>query len=95
MIENLSFFGLGKLGLPLAALFAANGIKTIGIDTDAALISALKSRATQFTEPGLDALLVSAGTLLNCTTRASAAAETQASIILVPTPSDPDQSGVF
>ena len=27
MIEKLSFFGLGKLGLPLAALFAANGIR--------------------------------------------------------------------
>src|SRR6187549_3982965 len=77
MIENLSFFGLGKLGLPLAALFAANGIKTVGIDTDAALVSALESRATQFTEPGLGALWV------------SAAAGTQASIILVPTPSDP------
>jgi UDPglucose 6-dehydrogenase len=89
MIENLSFFGLGKLGLPLAALFAANGIKTIGIDTDAALVSALESRVTQFTEPGLDALLAGAGTFLSCTTTASAAAETQASIILVPTPSDP------
>ena len=57
MTENLSFFGLGKLGLPLAALFAASGIRTIGIDTDAALISALESRAIRFTEPGLDALL--------------------------------------
>lgn len=89
MTENLSFFGLGKLGLPLAALFAANGIRTIGIDTDAALISALESRAIRFTEPDLDALLASAGPLLSCTTKASAAAETQASIILVPTPSDP------
>jgi UDPglucose 6-dehydrogenase len=89
MIKSLSFFGLGKLGLPLATLFAANGIRTIGIDIDKALVSALASRATKFTEPGVDALLLSAGALFSCTTRPSAAVETQASIILVPTPSDP------
>ena len=59
------------------------------IHIDAALVSALETLAIQFTEPGLDNLLVSAGTFFSCTTKASAAAETQASIILVPTPSDP------
>ena len=64
MIEKLSFFGLGKLGLPLAALFAANGDQDNEIDIDAALVSALEALAIQFTEPGLDNLLVSAGTFL-------------------------------
>jgi hypothetical protein len=38
MMEQLSFFGLGKLGLPLAALFARSGLVTIGIDIDSALL---------------------------------------------------------
>jgi len=37
-IQQLSVFGLGKLGLPLAALFAQNGLRTVGIDVDIALV---------------------------------------------------------
>ena len=40
MIKALSCFGLGKLGLPLAALFARSGLSTLGIDKDRALVPA-------------------------------------------------------
>ena len=42
-IHQLSVFGLGKLGLPLAALFAQNGLRTVGIDVDIALVEKLRT----------------------------------------------------
>ena len=88
MIERLSFFGLGKLGLPLAALFARSGLPTIAIDIDAALVEQLRAGATPLVEPGLDELLAEAAPAITYTTDAHAAANTDASIILVATPSD-------
>jgi len=89
MGHQLSFFGLGKLGLPLAALFARNGVPTIGIDTNAALIARLKAAETPYVEPGLAELLEEAAPSITYTTDAQAAAATDATIILVPTPSTP------
>jgi len=88
MIERLAFFGLGKLGLPLAALFARSGLPTIAIDIDAALIERLRAGATHFVEPGLDELLAEAAPDIIYTTDVHAAGNTDASIILVATPSD-------
>jgi UDPglucose 6-dehydrogenase len=88
MVDRLSFFGLGKLGLPLAALFAESGLTTLGIDIDAALVKRLKSGEVPYVERGLSELLNKAAPAITYTTNAHAAAETDASIILVPTPSD-------
>jgi nucleotide sugar dehydrogenase len=88
MIERLSFFGLGKLGLPLAALFARSGLPTIAIDIDAALVEKLRAGATHFVERGLDELLAEAAPAITYTTDVRAAANTDASVILVGTPSD-------
>jgi UDP-N-acetyl-D-mannosaminuronate dehydrogenase len=38
---NISFIGLGKLGLPLATNFAKNGHKVIGIDLNLQLLQLL------------------------------------------------------
>ncbi len=88
MIERLSFFGLGKLGLPLAALFARSGLRTFAIDIDTTLVEQLRAGATPLVEPGLDELLAEAAPAITYTTDAHATANTDASIILVATPSD-------
>src|SRR4029079_19369383 len=86
MIRRLSVFGLGKLGLPLAVLFAHRGMHTTAIDADAALVEQLRVGKMPVLEPGLDALMAGAASSLNCTTDARAAADTDASIIMVSTP---------
>jgi UDPglucose 6-dehydrogenase len=93
MVERLSFFGLGKLGLPLAALFARGGLPTFAIDIDAALVQRLRAGATTYVEPGLDELLAAAAPAITYTTDVGAVAKTDASIILVPTPSGPSHPG--
>jgi len=87
MMTRLSFFGLGKLGLPLAALFARGGLRTFAIDVNAALVEQLRAGATSLVEPGLDELLAEAAPAITYTTDAHAAANTDASIILVAKPS--------
>ena len=75
-IQQLSVFGLGKLGLPLAALFAQNGLRTVGIDVDIALVEKLRTGKIPLLEPGLEALLAAAAPKINYTTDARAAADT-------------------
>ena len=50
---NISFIGLGKLGLPLASLLAANN-NVLAIDSNKSLISELKECDLNFTEPNLN-----------------------------------------
>ena len=90
-IERLSFFGLGRLGLPLAALFARSGLPTVGIDVDAALVQQLRMGIVPPAEPGLDTLVTEATGSITYTSDPQAAADTDASIILVATPSDPSR----
>jgi UDPglucose 6-dehydrogenase len=85
-IRRLSVFGLGKLGLPLAVLFAHRGMHTTGIDVDAALVEQLRIGKMPLLEPGLDPLMAGAASRLDYTTDARAAADTDASIIIVSTP---------
>jgi UDPglucose 6-dehydrogenase len=87
-IRQLSVFGLGKLGLPLAVLFAHGGMKTTAIDVDTALVGQLRLGAMPLREPGLEALAAAAASRLDYTTDARAAADTDASIIIVSTPYD-------
>ena len=87
MIERLSFFGLGKLGLPLAGLFASSGLPTIAIDRDGALVGMLNAGSYPDSEPRLAEILAEARPNLRFTARPEDAADTDASIILVPTPS--------
>lgn len=88
MVARLSFFGLGKLGLPLAALFARSGLSTVAIDIDTALIDRLQAGAVPFVEPGLEELLREAAPEISYASDASLAGDTDASVIFVATPSD-------
>jgi UDPglucose 6-dehydrogenase len=65
-------------------------VRTIGIDINAGLIARLNAGETPYVEPGLAELLKEAAPAITYTTDALAAADTEASIILVPTPSTPE-----
>ena len=51
--DTISFVGLGKLGLPLATIFAKNGVDVIGIDKNKDIINLLNE------VEGFDYILVS------------------------------------
>ena len=55
--QTLAVFGLGKLGLPLAAVMASRGFRVIGVDHDEDHVGRLQERRWPLTEPGLAELL--------------------------------------
>jgi UDPglucose 6-dehydrogenase len=86
---NVSVVGLGKLGLPMAAVFAAKAHRVVGLDANAAFVAGLDSGRSPFDEPRLQEMLDAAKTRLAFTTDfARVAAESDVTFIIVPTPSD-------
>jgi UDP-N-acetyl-D-mannosaminuronic acid dehydrogenase len=53
----IAVIGLGYVGLPLAASLAAAGARVVGIDTDPAVLTAVRAGTPLFREPGLPELL--------------------------------------
>ena len=51
--NTISFIGLGKLGLPLATIFAKNNVDVIGIDKNENIINSLNKNKAPFYEKGL------------------------------------------
>lgn len=85
---NVAVFGLGKLGLPLAAALNCQGMHVIGVDTDPAAVEAAKSAVPRFYEPGLKRLLP-----INATTDWEQAVwMSNVVVVIVGTPSLPDGS---
>lgn len=88
---KLCVIGLGYIGLPTAAMFAANGHDVLGVDVNARILDALCRGETFLCEPGLGEAVrraVSEG-------RLAAGREPQpadAYIICVPTPVNPDHT---
>lgn len=84
-LHRIAVIGLGYIGLPTAAVFAANGLEVVGVDINQTAVDSINRGRPHFGEPNLDALVrrvVEAGTL-----RATLAAEpADAFIIAVPTP---------
>src|SRR5258705_3032132 len=86
---KLSVVGLGKLGAPLAALFASKGFEVLGTDLSPASVDAINQGRAPVDEPGLQALIdVSRSQLRATTDAAEAVAETDVTFVIVPTPSD-------
>ncbi len=54
---TLGVIGIGRVGLPLALVFARSGVKVIGIDKDEAYVAKLKRGEKPFCEEGLEELL--------------------------------------
>ncbi|WP_276248305.1 MULTISPECIES: nucleotide sugar dehydrogenase [unclassified Haladaptatus] len=86
----VSVFGLGKMGLPLAACYAAATSNVIGVDVNAAVVEAInRGECPIEREPGLDELvaeLVADGKLRATTEAETAVAEARIHVVIVPTP---------
>lgn len=84
--------GLGKLGLPLAAVLASSGFNVIGSDVSQRVVDAVRSRRVISPEPGLSELLstIDQSMLTATTDIADAVERTDATFVIVPTPSDLD-----
>lgn len=87
---KVSVLGLGKLGCCFAAALAAQGLEVVGVDLKASVVDAVNRGAAPHDEPGLGVLLADAGERLAATTDAHyAVTHTDATFVIVPTPSDP------
>lgn len=85
MFSRISMVGLGYIGLPTAALFAAHGIRVIGVDVSQRVVDTINAGKIRLVEPDLDGVVhnvVSKG-MLHATLVPEPA---EAFIIAVPTP---------
>jgi len=90
---KVSVIGLGRLGAPIAAVFAARDFEVYGYDPVPEAVSAVRERRSLYYEPGLDALYEKADGRLHATSDlAEAVRKTDASFLVVPTPTRPDGS---
>lgn len=87
MKKNISFVGLGKLGLPLATNFAKNGHEVLAIDKNIKLIELLNAGKEPWLEVGLLDNIEKAKKNIRYTTGYEGVGSTDVSIILVNTPS--------
>ena len=91
---KISVIGLGKLGAPLAAVFASKGYHVSGYDVNRSAVAAINAGRAPVDEPGLQDLIdASAGRLTATDDGAGAVADTDVTFVIVPTPSD--ASGKF
>src|SRR6185437_7189264 len=91
---RISVIGLGKLGSPMAACFAAKGFTTIGVDVNETYVDAINDGRAPVYEPGLAEMIAEGRACLTATTDTAAAVEqSDATFVIVPTPSD--ESGSF
>ena len=86
----VAVYGLGKMGLPLAAVFAETGGRVVGADIDPAVVEEIRAGRSHVTgEPGLDELVadqVERGSLTATTDPREAATEASVHVVIVPTP---------
>jgi UDPglucose 6-dehydrogenase len=82
---NISFIGLGKLGLPLACCLARSGNRVLGVDKNEYVLDKLNEGNLPFYEPGLDAIFPHVNFIGFTDSYQRAIDETDASIILVNT----------
>ena len=92
--QKICVLGLGYIGLPTAAMFAARGIQVHGVDVNPRVVESLQAGKIHIHEPGLQDVLdeaVRAGRL----TVSSQPVEADAFIIAVPTPFQHDKFGEY
>lgn len=90
----VSVFGLGKLGSPMAACFAAKGLRTIGVDLDERKVDAINAGKPPVYEPQLAEFITNGREFLRASTDPTEAVlKSEISYIVVATPSEP--SGEF
>lgn len=88
---NVSVWGLGKLGSPLAAMFASAGHTVYGVDPNRDVTDLLNAGRAPVEEPGLQELLDLHHSRLICTEDAvHVASKCEFLFLIVPTPSQAD-----
>jgi UDPglucose 6-dehydrogenase len=90
---NVSVIGLGRLGAPMAAVFAEKGHQVIGVDVDARAVEAVNAGRPPVQEPRLEEFIARNRPRLSATLDAEqAVAASDITFIIVPTPSNEDGS---
>jgi UDPglucose 6-dehydrogenase len=88
---RVSVIGLGKLGAPMAAVFAAKGHDVIGLDINPAFVSALQAGKAPVEEPRLQEMIDAGRARLSVTLdHDELIAKSDITFIIVPTPSGSD-----
>jgi nucleotide sugar dehydrogenase len=86
-VTRVAVVGLGKIGLPLAALYAGKGMQVAGIDINPAVVEAVnRGESPVGGEPGLAEAVrqaVDAGSLRATTDTATAVAESDVVVVMV------------
>ncbi len=86
MRYDVSVIGLGRVGLPLALTFAEEGLRVLGVDKDPERLGALREGRMPFKEPGTQELLGQVRDGLGLSERAADAAQADAIVLTVGTP---------
>jgi UDPglucose 6-dehydrogenase len=90
--QKLSVIGLGKLGAPMAAIFAAKGFDVVGVDLNPGYVAAINAGRAPVEEPQLQEYIERGRSHLRATQNYSdAVMASEASFIIVPTPSRADR----
>jgi len=88
-LPRVSVVGLGKLGAPLAAVLASRGFTVVGLDVNKTFVDAMNAGKMPIVEPQLNELIAANKERLSATMDANEAIQnSDASFVIVPTPSD-------
>jgi len=91
MLSSLSVIGLGKLGAPMAACFAARGFAVHAVDLNPRKVDAISRGVPPVHEPGLGELLAeSVGRIFATKDIEAAVCASDATFVVVATPSESD-----
>ena len=91
---RISVIGLGKLGSPMAAVYAAKGHEVVGVDLNPGFVQALNQGLAPVAEPRLQEMIDLGRSRLSATCDFAAAMDaTDLSCVIVPTPST--EAGTF
>jgi UDPglucose 6-dehydrogenase len=89
MVSSISVIGIGKLGAPMAACFAASGFRVSAVDLSPKKVEAINQGIAPVHEPGLEELIQQAGEFLRATGNIGEAVhDSEVTFIVVGTPSD-------
>ena len=84
-MKTVCVLGLGYIGLPTAAIMAANGFKVAGIDINEAIVETIQKGAIHIKEPGLNTIVTAAVNSGNLTVHTKPV-KADVFIIATPTP---------
>jgi UDPglucose 6-dehydrogenase len=91
MMWRVAVVGLGKLGACIAACFARKGVAVTGVDVSPRTVQLVNDGIPPVFEPGLaEMMAMSRANLVATTDFCAAITQSDASFIVVPTPSDDD-----